>query len=162
MALFQTKPKPIAPEVTESSQIAAKIQQRRYQMLVHSLLYYELDISLVSDDKWSKWATELTELQRANPDIAKTVIFAEAFKDFDGSTGYDLPYKDAQIVHIARRLLKASGDPAAQTALMQLSSVATTPAAYKGFTGATPKKAPNIQRKVVKKNEANINRKKLF
>lgn len=161
MALFQTKPKPIAPEASQCNSVAAKIQQRRYQMLVHSLLYYELDISLVPDDKWSKWAKELVDLQTANPDIAKTVIFADAFKDFDGSTGFDLPYRDAQIVHIAKKLLQASNEPDAQNAITRLAAVETVQAEYKGFSASTPKKPPNIQRKVVKKNET-PNRKKLF
>ena len=130
-------------------------------MLVHSLLYYELDISLVPDDKWSKWAKELVDLQTANPDIAKTVIFADAFKDFDGSTGFDLPYRDAQIVHIAKKLLQSSSEPDAKNALARLTAVPAAPAEYKGFSNSIPKKPPNIQRKVVKKNEA-PSRKKLF
>ena len=159
MALFQTKPKP--SELQPKNAIAAKIQQRRYQMLVHSLLYYELDISLVSDDKWAKWALELVALQKENPDVAKTVIFAEAFKDFDGSTGFDLPYRDAQLVHIARRLLKSSNEPDAESAIIRLNNVRAIEAEYKGFESPAPRKVSNPQRKVVKKSEA-PNRKKLF
>lgn len=161
MALFETKAKPVASEVLRSNDIAAKIQQRRYQMLVHSLLYYELDISLVSDDKWSEWALELVNLQKANPDIAKTVIFANAFENFDGSTGFDLPYRDAQIVHIARRLLKASSEPGANNAITRLDGIETIQPQYKQPSHSAPHKPSNIQRKVVKKNEV-PNRKKLF
>lgn len=161
MALFQTKPKPITPEVSKSNDVAAKIQQRRYQILVHSLLYYELDISLISDHKWSEWALELVALQKANPDIAKQVIFATAFEDFDGSTGFDLPYKDEQIVHIARKLLQSSDELDAKNAIARLYSVRTVPAEYKVFSSAAPKKAPNTQRKAVKKSES-THRKKLF
>lgn len=161
MALFQTKPKPIAPAVTKSNEVAAKIQQRRYQILVHSLIYYELDMSLVPDDKWAKWALELVDLQKANPDIAKTVIFADAFKDFDGSTGFDLPYRDAQIVHIARKLLRESNESGSKQALLNLANVRTLQAEYKGRSYSVPEKTPAIKRKAVKKNEA-PNRKKLF
>lgn len=45
------------------NQTAALIQRRRYQILVHSLIYYELDIQLVSDYKWAEWALELKKLQ---------------------------------------------------------------------------------------------------
>lgn len=161
MALFQTKLKPVAPEVSPTSNIAAKIQQRRYQILVHSLLYYELDINLVTDSKWSEWAMELVSLQKANPDIAQTVIFASAFKDFDGSTGFDLPYRDAQIVHIARKLLKASDDLDAKNAIKRLENVGTVKAEYKGFSNSAPPQTTNTQRKVAKKNEP-LKRKKLF
>ena len=37
--------------ITYDNEIAARIQQRRYQVLVHSLLYYDLDVNLVSDYK---------------------------------------------------------------------------------------------------------------
>lgn len=105
MALIKAKTEVNERSITYDSPIAALIQQRRYQMLVHSLLYYEADVSLVSDAKWQEWAYELVELQKAHPDIASRVIFAEAFSDFDGSTGFHLPYRDEQIVNIACRLL---------------------------------------------------------
>lgn len=164
MALFQTTPKPVAPEVSKSNEIAAKIQQRRYQILVHSLLYYELDTNLVSDSKWSEWALELAALQKANPDVAKTVVFADAFKDFDGSSGFDLPYKDEQIVNIAYRLLKAdSGNNA--NALNAIRGIRTTRAEYGEFysnrSNAASKRSTSTQRKVVKKVEP-VKRKKLF
>lgn len=75
--------------------IAEKIKQRRRQMLVHSYLYYEKDVNIVSDSKWSQWAMELVQLQQANPDVAKTVEYAELFEDWDGSSGAFLKYDDA-------------------------------------------------------------------
>ena len=86
--------------------IAAKIQQRRYQILVHSYLYYELNTTIVSDSKWSEWAVELANLQVENPELAELVIFASAFRGFDGSSGYDLPYMNGKIVEIGNWLLK--------------------------------------------------------
>lgn len=82
-----------------------KIKQRRYQILVHSLIYYELDINLISDDKWIEWAKELVYLQNSYPEESKKATFYEQFKEFDGSTGFDLPYFDEQIVNITIRLL---------------------------------------------------------
>lgn len=160
MSLFQTKPK-LTPEDSERNKIACKIQQRRYQVLVHSLLYYELNINLVSDDKWSEWARELAALQREHPNIANTVVFANAFKDFDGSTGYDLPYTDEQIVHIARKLLRLSSSPEAKIAIGQLNCISPTPATYSKMSRASSKPAQITKRKEVNKNGSK-NRKKLF
>lgn len=155
MALFQTKPEPAKEFITYGNRVAAKIQQRRYQILVHSLLYYELDMNLVSDSLWSAWAIELAELQRQHPDIADKVIFADAFKDFDSSSGFDLPYRDEQIVNIAYRLLGAHPE-----VRDQLYRVRTTPAEYESYSRKNKPK-PTIQRKAGNKVEPG-KRKKLF
>ena len=105
MGLVKQKPVSEFRPVTYDDPVAVKIQQRRYQLLVHSLLYYELDFSLISDHTWERWGEELVELQRNNPEVSKKVIFYDAFKDFDSSTGFDLPFRDKQIVNIAYRLL---------------------------------------------------------
>lgn len=150
--------KPPSPE----NNIAAQIQQRRYQILVHSLIYYELDTNLVSDAKWSEWAAELVNLQSEYPDIADSVIFAKAFKDFDGSTGFDLPYRDEQIVNIACRLLRMHEHLDVRYALETIKHLRTTPAEYQQSNSITPDKQPvQTQRKAVKKNEP-TKRKKLF
>lgn len=163
MALFNTKPEPVKQSVTHGDDIASKIQQRRYQILVHSLIYYELDTNLVSDNQWAAWATELAELQRQYPDVADKVIFAEAFKEFDGSTGFDLPYRDEQIINIAHRLLLLSKSSDMRVAADGLCRVQPTPAHYKGFYDKYPQKTTKqtSYRKAVKKVEP-AKRKKLF
>ena len=55
--------------------IAEKIQQRRYQMLIHSCIYYELDQNVFSDAQWNKWAKELRDLQKKYTEISKQVLF---------------------------------------------------------------------------------------
>lgn len=120
MALVKAKTSADETPINYDNLVAAKIQQRRYQILVHSLIYYELDMNLVSDANWAKWATELVELQKANPTISSQVIFAEAFKNFDGSTGYNLPYCDAQVVNIAYRLLQCERNAESVDALHKL------------------------------------------
>lgn len=85
--------------------VAAKIRQRRRQILVHSYLYYDLDESIVSDDTWSRWAKELAALQVRFPNVAKKVEFNETFREFDGSTGFDLNYRDESIINAAHRTL---------------------------------------------------------
>ena len=51
-------------------EIAEKIQQRRYQMLIHSCLYYHLNQNVISDKQWDAWARELRDLQNEYPDIS--------------------------------------------------------------------------------------------
>jgi hypothetical protein len=131
MALIKAKTAVEERPAIYDDPIAAKIQRRRYQILVHSLLYYELDINLVSDAKWAEWGNELVQLQTAYPDIASRVIFAEAFKSFDSSTGFNLPYNDEQVVNIAYRLLKRERSAESADALHKLQySIQRTPAEY--------------------------------
>lgn len=86
-------------------EIRELINRRRGQVLVHSIIYYRMDESLISDYQWSMWATELSNLQREYPRIAETCIYADAFKDFDPSTGYNLPLGDPKMNALAKRLL---------------------------------------------------------
>ena len=91
----------------EELKIAEKIQQRRYQMLVHSYIYYELDKNIVSDSQWSRWAVELAELQSSYKEIAETVIYSADFANWDGSSGAFLTYADKpNIIATAERLLQ--------------------------------------------------------
>lgn len=85
--------------------IAEKIKQRRLQILVHSCIYYDMDKSIISDGTWSRWAKELVKLQNDNPEIAKTVEWDYCFRDFDGSTGMNLPTNDRWVRQKALKLL---------------------------------------------------------
>jgi hypothetical protein len=134
MALVKAKAAADERPINYDDPIAALIQRRRYQILVHSLLYYELDINLVSDAQWAKWGQELSQLQITYPDIASRVIFAEAFKGFDGSTGFHLPFRDAQVVTIAFRLLKRERSAESADALYKLQyGLQQTPAEYSRY-----------------------------
>lgn len=53
---------------------------------------------------WSKWAVELADLQNKYPEIAKTVKWSEAFKDWDGSTGAFLPLHNEWVITKAYQL----------------------------------------------------------
>lgn len=72
-------------------EIAELIQQRRYQLLIHSCIYYYLDDSIITDRQWDKWAKELLNLQSSYPNISKQVSLYKYFKDWDASTGAFLP-----------------------------------------------------------------------
>lgn len=59
-------------------------------ILVHSLIYYELDTNVVLDETYDNNCKELYELQN---EFTKEFIqskYYDAFKDFNPSTGYDL------------------------------------------------------------------------
>jgi len=84
--------------------LSEKIKQRRTQMMVHSYMYYTLDDTIVSDDKWQQWADELTELQKRKTKIG---FYDKEFADWNGSTGMHLP-KDKWIIDRAKKLLKNS------------------------------------------------------
>ena len=93
-------------ETIDINEIADLINRRRRQVLIHSIIYYEMNENIISDSQWSTWAKELDELQKTYPDIAKTCWYAEEFEDFDPSTGYSLPLDDPWAVNKARYLLK--------------------------------------------------------
>ena len=91
-------------ELTEEA-AAEFIRRRRLQIAVHSCIYYRLNENLISDHQWAKWAKELVAAQNRFPEAAEKQLWAEDFKDFDGSTGFNLPINEPGVVAAARRLL---------------------------------------------------------
>lgn len=87
--------------------IIEKIQQRRRQMLVHSYLYYEENVNIVSDDTWSRWAKELAQLQKDYPKESAEAEEYEQFKDWDGSSGAFLNFGE-NIKSVAKILLDSN------------------------------------------------------
>lgn len=118
MSLFQIKEKKkdngnpfIQPGqyTDEELPIAELIQRRRLQILIHSKLYYDMNTNLITDRQFDEWGRELVQLQRDNPNIAKRICFAEAFKDWDASTGAFLPLQDPWVIRKAQQLLNIAG-----------------------------------------------------
>ena len=103
MALVHKKK---AEPINYTSETAARIQQLRLQLLVHSYLYYSKSDTLISDKQWDAWAKELVKLQTENPNLASKVVYSEAFKDFDGTSGFNLPYTDDNIAKVGNFLLQ--------------------------------------------------------
>lgn len=81
------------------------INRRRRQILVHSCIYYRLNNNLITDKQFDEWAYELVDLQKQYPEIAEQAVFAESFKDFDGSTGFNLPIHHPWVLRKAQQLL---------------------------------------------------------
>lgn len=92
---------------SKSRNVAELIKQRRLQMIVHSAIYYILNDNIISDAKWSQWANELKVLQENYPEIAAQVEYAEYFKDWDASTGFNLPINEDWALSKARQLLRS-------------------------------------------------------
>ena len=90
---------------TINNAIIELIGRRRRQLLVHSYIYYEKDLNLIDDHKWTEWAMQLVALQKEHPELSKKAPYYEEFLDFDGSTGYNLPYRMPNIVSAAEHLL---------------------------------------------------------
>lgn len=86
--------------------VSELIMQRRRQLWIHSIIYYELNDNVVSDAQWAKWAVQLVELQSNYPSLSKSLPHYEIFKDFTPSTGYDLPLRDPGMMSKAIWLLR--------------------------------------------------------
>lgn len=85
--------------------ISELINRRRRQILIHSILYYELNEAIIPDNQWTEWAKELKSLQEKYPEIAKNCVYADEFKNFDYISGYYLPLRDPWGMRKARQLL---------------------------------------------------------
>ena len=70
------------------------INRRRFQVLVHSYIYYKLGDCIIDDYTWSMWAKELYDLQNEYPEEAEKAPLNNIFKDFDYSTGSDLAFDE--------------------------------------------------------------------
>ena len=85
--------------------VKTHIEYLRKKRLVHSIIYYRLDENLISDEKWAEWALELERLTQEYPQIAQNAFLAEGFRDFDHSTGYNLPLETPWAVQKAMELV---------------------------------------------------------
>ena len=83
--------------------------------MVHSCIYYVWNDSIVSDDTWNTWAKELVSLQSEYPqesqEVGKYTLFSyDVFKDFDGSTGFNLPIRDSWVMQKAEQIRRIFND----------------------------------------------------
>lgn len=71
-----------------------KAQMLQRWIIVHSILYYELGESVVSDKVFDDNSRQLVELmQEMSQEDLKRTRYWYMMRDFDGSTGFDLPSK---------------------------------------------------------------------
>lgn len=81
-----------------------KINRLRRNLHVHSVVYYHLDTTIVTDALFDKWAVELVELQSQYPELIKQGYLWEYFEDWTGDTGMHLPVDD-RILSLAEWLV---------------------------------------------------------
>lgn len=91
-----------SPSLNE--EIIRKITRRRRQLMVHSAIYYRLGTSLIEDSTFDKWAYELADMQKQYPQESLKADLYDDFKDWDGTTGYNLNY--TQFLGLADYLIK--------------------------------------------------------
>lgn len=92
--------------LTEAEWAKDRIEYLRKKLLVHSIIYYRLNESIITDNKWAEWAVELERLTRDYPHIAQNAFLADEFKNFDHSTGYNLPLETPWAVQKAIDLVE--------------------------------------------------------
>lgn len=88
-----------------------KIESLQRWIIVHSIIYYELGSSIVSDKVFDANARQLVQMQNDFPKDAKQSQYWYLFYDFDGTTGFDLysrlNKKDkAYLMKIAKHVLR--------------------------------------------------------
>lgn len=90
---------------SESEILIELMNRRERQILVHSFLYYQMNENIISDHTFDAWSSELVELKEKHPEEFSQTVYAKEFADFDGSSGFDLPYHYPNIQAVGYRLL---------------------------------------------------------
>lgn len=78
-------------------------------IIVQSILYYEMDYNIVSDQVYDKNCYQLVEMIKEHPDVYKETQYYYCMFDFDGSTGFDIrgrlnEHDNNYLTHIASNL----------------------------------------------------------
>lgn len=92
-----------------------KLELLQKWILVHSCIYYDLNTNIVDDNMFDMNSKQLAEAIARLPETHKKTKWYEAFKDFDGSSGFDLMKKlphsqRVEIGLVAARLVDELGD----------------------------------------------------
>lgn len=92
-----------------------KINSLQHWILIHSIIYYKFDTNITTDYKYDMNCKQLVRLQDKFRKSNKNSRYYYVFKDFDGSTGFDLIYKlkgedYAKLVAKAEYLINRFGD----------------------------------------------------
>ena len=67
-----------------------KIDTLARWIIIHSIIYYELNESIVSDQLFDSNSRLFVHLVDVNKEAFKRSYYYEIMKDFDGNTGFDL------------------------------------------------------------------------
>ena len=88
--------------------IMSEIKRLRLCVLVHSIIYYRLNTSVISDYQYDKFAKKLKSLQDKFGDLSSAVReYRDEFEGWDGCSGYNLKcMSDSWAVKKAIQLVK--------------------------------------------------------
>ena len=68
-----------------------KVEAIERQILVHSMLYYHMNESVISDKRFDKLSRLLADkISKLGPKKIASTQYGYVFQDFDGTTGFDL------------------------------------------------------------------------
>lgn len=71
-----------------------KLNYLERMILIHSYLYYEMNETVIDDARYNEISRILAKkVERYRGTKLKQTMYGYAFKDFDGSTGFDLIFK---------------------------------------------------------------------
>lgn len=70
-----------------------KIEYIQRRIIIASIQYYELNKTVIEDYQYDGISHQLVELINESPKEFKKTKYYYCFKEFDGSTGFDLPGK---------------------------------------------------------------------
>jgi hypothetical protein len=65
-----------------------------------------MNTNIISDYDFDSLCKDLVRLQNEYHEIAKDCVYHDDFKDFDGSSGFDLPYGLPEIQRNGIRMLR--------------------------------------------------------
>ena len=90
--------------------VKTKMSVLQRWLIVHSIMYYELNDSVVSDKVFDTNARQLVDMQNEYSDIAEETEYWYMFYDFDASTGFHLYDRLKEndkkyLTHIAQHVL---------------------------------------------------------
>lgn len=70
-----------------------KIEYLQRRIIVASIQYYELNQTMIEDVQYDRISQQLVEMIKHSPKEFKKTRYYYCFREFDGSTGFDLPGK---------------------------------------------------------------------
>lgn len=74
--------------------IKTRIEYIQRRLIVYSILYYELNESPLTDKQYDSISYQLIEYMNTTPkEILEQTQYWYVFNDYDGSTGFYLPYR---------------------------------------------------------------------
>lgn len=70
---------------------ATKVSYLQRRVIVHSILYYELDSPIITDEQYNTLSLQLVQMMKeVSKEELKETTYWYCMYDFDGSTGFDL------------------------------------------------------------------------